>query len=375
MMDTRDSTDVIIVGAGPAGLATAIAARQKGLRAIVAEASEPPLDKACGEGLLPVAVEASRLLGVRLDLAAGFPLRGIRFVQGDIRVEAAFPSVPGLGMRRTTLYRLLLDRAVEAGVSFIWKAPVTGLHPQGVSVGGHLVRARWVIGADGCHSRMRKWAGLDGAWFHGQRFGFRRHFRVAPWSDHVEIYWGPFGQVYATPLGGEEVCVALISRSANLRLSQALPMFPELQNRLRGAEAASAERGAVSATRIPKRVFRGRLALVGDASGAVDAISGEGICLSFCQALELASALTAGDLSLYQRAHRRLARRPLAMTALLLSLDRCSAWRHCVLRALSWNPAIFARLLAMHVSLAVNPEFASGVMLPPACEMLRSPNP
>ncbi len=52
------STDVFVVGGGPAGLAAAIAARQKGLQVILADGAEPPIDKPCGEGLLPESLAA-----------------------------------------------------------------------------------------------------------------------------------------------------------------------------------------------------------------------------------------------------------------------------------------------------------------------------
>jgi len=60
-------SDVLVVGAGPAGLATAIAAAAKGLRVTVADARRPPINKPCGEGLLPEAVEALRGIGIELN--------------------------------------------------------------------------------------------------------------------------------------------------------------------------------------------------------------------------------------------------------------------------------------------------------------------
>ena len=143
------------------------------------------------------------------------------------------------------------------------------------------------------------------------RYAFRKHYRVAPWSDHMELHWGRYGEIYVTPVSPEQVCVALISRDPKLRLEEALRLFPELQARLSGAEAGSTERGALTATSKLKHVSRGNVALIGDASGTVDAITGEGLCLTFSQALVLADCLRTGDLSRYEREHRRLALRPL----------------------------------------------------------------
>ena len=65
-----NSTDVFIVGGGPAGLAAAIAARQRGLRVVVADGGHAPIDKACGEGLMPDALAELERLGIQLPFAA-----------------------------------------------------------------------------------------------------------------------------------------------------------------------------------------------------------------------------------------------------------------------------------------------------------------
>jgi flavin-dependent dehydrogenase len=118
---------------------------------------------------------------------------------------------------------------------------------------------------------------------------------------------------------------------------------------LRDAESTTLERGGVSASRRLKSVFRGRVALVGDASGSVDAITGEGLCLLFQQAVALASALEAGDLSFYQAAHRRIGKRPELMAALMLMLGGGGRLRRRAMRAFEGHPRLFARMLAMHV--------------------------
>jgi flavin-dependent dehydrogenase len=98
-----------------------------------------------------------------------------------------------------------------------------------------------------------------------------------------------------------------------------------------------------------RRVYRGNIALIGDASGSVDAITGEGMGLAFRQALALADALAADNLDQYQTAHRRLARRPAIMAQLMLLLDRFPRLQPLVLRTFGAKPFIFERLLAVHV--------------------------
>ncbi len=334
--------DVLVVGGGPAGLAAAIAARRKGFGVTVVDAACPPIDKACGEGVLPAGVNVLRALGVQVSSGDGIPLRGVRFLAGNASVEAAFPDGTGLALRRTRLHQLLAARASGLGVRLLWGRPIT--FPS------ELVSAGWVIGADGHNSRVRRAAGLDAASREYRRFGFRRHYRVSPWTDFVEVHWGARSQVYVTPVGPEEIGIALLSSDSHLRLDSALAEFPELQRRLQSAEASTTERGALTVTRRLPHVFRGNTVLIGDASGSVDAITGDGLSLAFHQALALSEALCSGDLASYQAEHRRLARRPWLMATLLLSLDRFPFLRRSVLKLLAIQPPVFTRLLAMHAS-------------------------
>lgn len=357
-------TDALIVGGGPIGLATAIALRTRGFSVTVADPALPPIDKACGEGLMPDALASLARLGIALRPEICFPFRGIRFLGPGTAVDASFPDGTGVGIRRTHLHLALIDRAEEVGASLLWGTPVKGLTETGVMLNRGPIECKWVVGADGEKSRVREWAGLEDTRHSSLRFGFRRHYRITPWADCVEIYWGSGSQIYVTPIGPQEICVAVISRDSRLRLEQALPQHPELLDRLSVAPVTTAERGAVSATRRLVRVYRNNVVLVGDASGSVDAITGEGLRLGFEQGMALAKALEANDLRLYAAAHARLTRRPAFMAALMLSLDR-SAWlRRRVLHALSADPGIFATQLAMHVGDASGAEFIRQSMLP-----------
>lgn len=192
------ATDVFVIGGGPAGLAAAIAARQSGLDVVVADGARPPIDKPCGEGLMPDGRAALAQLGISIPEADSHPFRGISFVSGGLRVAASFPKGEGIGVRRTILHRLMVARAEAAGVSLLWQTPVTALHADGVLMGKQLIRSHWIVGADGGHSLVRRWAGLDRYHYDRTRFAFRRHYRVAPWSDCMELHWGPKCQIYVT---------------------------------------------------------------------------------------------------------------------------------------------------------------------------------
>ncbi|MGA2135219.1 MAG: FAD-dependent monooxygenase [Bryobacteraceae bacterium] len=332
--------DVFVIGGGPAGLAAAIAARRRGMSVTLADGAIPPIDKACGEGLMPDGLAALRELGIELGASDAQPFLGIRFLEGDVSIQAAFPDGHALGVRRTVLHSRLLEAAAAAGVHMLWGTPIGSFDQAPPS--------RWIIGADGFHSRVRRWAGLA-APFPAQRYGFRIHYRTAPWTDFMELHWAAGCQIYVTPISPDEVCVALISRNAHLRVDEALARFPRLATRLDGVPHASPERGSVTANYRLPHVWRGNLALVGDASGAVDAITGEGLCLAFHQAVALAGALAAGDLAAYESAHRRLARQPARMSNLLLAMDRHGWLRRPAFRAMALAPRLFESMLSFHL--------------------------
>jgi flavin-dependent dehydrogenase len=336
--------DVFVIGGGPAGLATAIAARHKGLTVTLAESQHPPIDKACGEGMLPDGFPAVRAIGLELEKSEHYSIRGIRFCSENASVASDFPREPGMGVRRITLHREMVKLAEDHGVDLQWGRPIGDLST---------IQARWIIGADGGSSRVRSWAGLDSAKRDTHRYGFRLHFRLRPWSEYVEVHWGAGCQIYVTPVADDEVGIALLTSDSKVRVREALRQFPDLMARLKGVPESSVERGAATSMRQLRRVVNGNIALVGDASGSVDAITGEGLCLGFHQALALADAMASGDLSNYEIAHRKLARRPRFMANLLLAMDKWPPVRKCVFSVMTAYPPLFEGLLAMHVGAKV----------------------
>jgi menaquinone-9 beta-reductase len=348
---TRDF-DVFVIGGGPAGLAAAIAARKKGFSVVIADVLRPPIDKACGEGLLPATLTALQELGVHFGPNDGYPFDAIRFIDDQHSVVASFFPGHALGVRRTVLHRRMYECAADCGVKFLWGTHVTRIAKDAVTVPGKIYGARWIVGADGGSSRVRRWARLDRPLFHTRRFGFRQHYRVRPWSQSVEVYWAGDAQIYVTPVGESEICLASVSRSPAIRVSGVAAHFPDLLARLRGAEPSTLEKGAVTAMCRLRRVHRGNVALIGDASGGVDAITGDGICLSLHQAVALADALTHDNLRLYQKEHRRLSRVPTWIGLHLLCMDGRPRLRRRVFSTLAAHPQLFARLLFAHVGQA-----------------------
>ncbi len=364
MSPARSQTDVFVIGGGPAGLAAALAIRRQGLDVVVADRALPPIDKACGEGVMPDGLAALREIGVELGPEHGLPFRGIRFLDNELQAEASFSSREnfGLGIRRTVLHRILTERAADAGVVTCWQSPVEGLCPSGVRIDGRTVRCRWIIGADGFHSQVRQWAGLLPDWNGTRRIGLRQHFRVRPWSDFVEVYWRNHCQAYVTPVGPDEMCIAMIGSAKELRITDLPILFPLLARRLEQAEPMGAPRGGISMSAKLPAVVRGRIALVGDASGTVDAITGDGLALAFRQASVIAAAVVAGDLRAYDAVHCQIGRTPRLMARLLLLTDGSNDLRRFALRILAANPRIFKSLLAVHVGALQLSELSLGAL-------------
>ncbi len=363
--DRDVAVDVAVVGGGPAGLAAAIACAQTGLSVVVLEKRSDDLDKACGEGLLPPALAALEALGARALLAESesASFHALRYILEDgTFAEATLPAGGGLGVRRTALVRALRRRAGQLGVELREGAKVgsftRGRNEVQLEVGEASLRCRLLVGADGLGSGVREAAGLDRPAKGRGRYGLRQHFAVAPWASAVEVYFGPGVEAYVTPVGLHAVGVAFLwshgelpPRASALSL---LSRLPRLAARLGSASPASRARGAGPLERRVQRCTSDRLALIGDAAGYLDAITGEGLSLAFRAALVLgvvapkALALGASRQSLadYERAYSTAYARYVRSTKLVLTLSRRSAVRRRVVRWLAVHRRAFESMIA-----------------------------
>jgi len=330
---TNYDTDLLIVGGGPGGLATALYARSQGLSVIVAEPRESPIDKACGEGLMPGGLAELASLGVD---PAGMPFHGIAYVSDRRRAQARFRSGPGRGVRRTTLHAALAARAKEQDAEWV-RTRVTSVEQDAHSVTAAGVRARWLVAADGLHSAVRRAVGITATAGVPRRYGMRWHYRVPAWSEFVEVHWSRWGEAYVTPVEPDLVGVAILSRGR-----PDLAWFPHLAHRLRGAGRGRAH-GCGPLRQVVSRRVAGRVLLVGDAAGYEDALTGEGISLAVKQAAAAVDAIVKDAPSSYEAAWHRATRDYRLLTRGLVLASTPRAVRRAIVPACTLLPAVFER--------------------------------
>jgi flavin-dependent dehydrogenase len=327
--------DLLVAGGGPVGLATALYASRAGLSVVVAEPRSGPLDKACGEGLMPGAVRALTELGVEVS---GARLRGIRYRAGGRRAEATFRTGPGLGVRRPSLQSALRRAVEERGVQILPRA-VTDVEQRADRVCAAGVQARYLAAADGLHSPLRRRLGLEQRRAGAARYGIRRHFLVSPWTDLVEVYWSPHCEAYVTPVGTDLVGVAILTARRE-PFEQQLREFPDLLAQLPNL-GATKTRGAGPLRQRARARVSGRALLVGDAAGYVDALTGEGVSVGLASAAELVACIACDDPASYERRWRSVTRRYRLMTSCLVWAGGRRTLRRAIVPAARALPGVF----------------------------------
>lgn len=346
--------DVLIAGGGPIGLAAGIEARKAGMDVVVVEPRRGPVDKACGEGLMPGAVGALERLGVNPD---GHDLKGISYQSRGLRVDHSFRHGAGLGVRRTVLHAALAERAADVGVETVHQR-VVAVRQNADAVTARLtdgtrVRSAWLLGCDGLHSQVRDLVELGtntreakerGTARRGQRrFGLNRHFALPPWSDFVEVHWTQTAELYVTPVSANEVGVAVLG-PRHTNYVDALRMVPALAERLEHAESSTSVLGAGPLRQPTRARVAQRVLLVGDASGYVDAITGEGIRVGLAQARAAIGCIIAGEPARYEHEWRKATRDYRILTSGLVALG-ASPLRRFIVPAASSLPGVYGAIV------------------------------
>lgn len=311
------SCDLVVVGAGPAGSAAALAAARRGASVVLLDAATFPRDKTCGDGLTPRAMHALEQLGVADRIGSGYRNKGLRLHGFGGSVTCPWPDsafgTQGSAMRRMDFDALLFAEASKApGVRVLVGAPAS--QPElrdgrlvALRAGEHRVKCRAAIVADGVRSSFGKLLGRR--WHRDQVYGIAarayatspRH--AEPWiHSHLELRdWAAgtpggkkpplqpgYGWVF--PLGDGQVnigCGALstAARPAKVNTKKLLVSYAAQVDRLRGGGEAPWALGAlegVSSALLPMGgavtgVAGANWALIGDAAACVNPLNGEGI--------------------------------------------------------------------------------------------------
>lgn len=350
--------DIGIVGGGPSGLAASIYAALQGYSVIIFEPKPDTIDKACGEGLMPSAVQ--ELIDMGVHIPESHPFKGIRYIseKGTLddspshRADGFFKSGDGLGVRRLTLHQALTSRAQELGVQWSnTRVQHVEQSAENVVIEGTCVR--YCLAADGLHSSMRKRLNLSKPSTLPKRVGIRQHFEVAPWSPFVEVYWSEFGECYITPVSDSQVGVAILAYADNLpssdhggKFDALLDWFPIVKSKLAGATPLSSVRGAGGFEQRVSSPIEGRILLIGDAAGYLDPITGEGIRLGLLSAKAAIQSIHENAVHKYKRRHQLILLPYWVLTGGLLWLRRFKLGRRVMVPFLQRVPFAFGRIVS-----------------------------
>jgi geranylgeranyl reductase family protein len=415
--------DAVVVGAGPAGAATAILLAEQGFSVVLLDRARFPRDKVCGEYLSPEGRRILDRLGVlsTVEARGARPLRGMRILGPDGTLLVGDYPAAGAGrghrpralaIRRRTLDLALVERAREVGVSVREGTRVVDLVREGrriagvvtepvgprVSIGGpERFPARLVVAADGRASVVV------------QRLGLRRPHRwlrrlalvadvegASGDPERGEIVLAPPAYSILNPvaagLGNLSLVVPIDEarrRKADLAgyFDGTTRAMPGLGERLRDARRVGPVRalGPLAYRVLPPR--EDGVILVGDAAGFLDPFTGEGIYAALRSA-ELAAevggqAIRRGDVSaaLLRPAHVRRSREFAAKTRVTLVLQRVIARRGpsvVAARLLAARPALLARLMGVLGDFVppralLEPSFLAGLLPRPPSRLARAP--
>lgn len=369
--------EVLVVGAGPAGAATALGLARAGHEVVVADRAQFPRDKVCGEGLQPPGVAALRRLGLlEAVLATGArPQSGVTYahVGEPCSAFAGFPApltgdpAWGLGVRRLTFDAALVAQLrVEPRITVCEQTRAVELirhgagRVTGAATTGGSIAAPIIVAADGLRSPMRRAAGWTTRVGGLGRYGIAGHWRLdtthipgitVSFADRHEWYQAAVGpeELLVSALGTREM-VGAIARDYAGRVRSALP-------HLGAAEMVGRPRCIGALDHAPSRLAGDGLFLVGDASGYVDPCTGEGIGLALLQAEALVATLSRvlqGAMSLadgernYARQHAALWRNRRRMTRLALSMARHPMLSRRAVRRLTAHPDALSALLGVN---------------------------
>lgn len=356
------SFDVVIVGAGPAGSATAIVLARLGYEVALVDKKVFPREKLCGDFINPINWTIFRDLGVEDRVLAephgdvtGFRVTGAsgREAEADFRSGDCQRSI-GLGLRRATLDRLLMQRAAELGATTrlgcrIEKILKTGQGWQ-IETLDESWRTKFLIGADGRNSWVARQLGLTrSAAVQGRSVGFQVRLRSAgAIGGQIAVHLFPGGYAGVVGLGDGTITLGMAidkrrlgrERGAEFLFNNVLSQNPHLKEIIERSNSATELRSVYPVYFPQRRCVAAGALLVGDAARVSEPVTGEGIYFAMRSGLLAAESidtalrqetLAADALAGYERHCRAIFRTRLALNSLL---------RFCVYRPALLDPLI-----------------------------------
>jgi menaquinone-9 beta-reductase len=368
--------DVIVVGGGPAGAATATFLRQRGHDVLLLDEARFPRDKVCGEGVSPEAWRLLAAMGADGAVRAlrPQPLRGMTLTAPDGTAFSGHyrgAAGPGFAARRCALDACLLAAARAAGVEVREGAAVSGVlaaegRVTGVVVddrpGGGELRARLVVGADGRRSVVARQLGLLREHPRLRKFAVRGYWsRMAGLGDMGEMHVAAGAYCGVAPLGGGDANVTFVVGRGEMRdaggdlegfYRRTLERWPRLVERLSAATLVGPPRAIGPLALVAKRVSSAGAAVVGDAAGFYDPFTGEGVTLALRGAEILAGVADRvlhgrGTLAEYDRLRDAATRDKFRLNRRLQAVVAWPALANAVARRLARRPDLADRLVGI----------------------------
>jgi geranylgeranyl reductase family protein len=293
--------DVLVVGAGPAGIAAAIVLHRAGLSVMVIDKARFPRDKCCGDGLTTLALRELEALGLQPASVASWFDVDAAWLRSPSGRQIHLP-LPDTGRYAAVTPRLELDRAlvdlarsvgvdVRDGHGFV-ELDTSPTNRVAVEVGGiGTVRCRYVVAADGMWSPVRKAVGLTLDGYRGEWHAFRQYASgvTGPASRHLIVWFEEDllpGYAWSFPLPGNRVNIGFgVLRDGERKVGDMGELWRDILARPHVVEALGPDfelEGRHTAWPIPARIdsiplHSGRVLFVGDAAAATDVMTGEGI--------------------------------------------------------------------------------------------------
>jgi geranylgeranyl reductase family protein len=374
--DTR-RCDLLVVGAGPAGVAAAIDAARAGYDTLVVDKARFPRDKCCGDGLTAGALRQLADLGLDPAAVPSWQRVDDVWVRGPGGRSHRFP-LPAQGTfaavcRRSELDNALVERARDEGVTVLEEHELVSISQSTTSVVSQAAATRfespYLVAADGMWSPTRKLLGLAPPGYRGEWHAFRQYFCqvTGPAATELLVWFEPDllpGYAWSFPLAGGVANVGFgIQRGRGPAVGDMAAVWAELLERRHVRDAlgpAARPEGTHRSWPIPARLGRaplseGRVLFVGDAAAATDPMTGEGIGQAIETGRDAVAAIVAAGPDRPETASSRyragldrgMARDHALARALsrVLAHRRPATWALAVAGATGWTRRNFARWL------------------------------